>query len=148
VGHTFIFYCPDLSASQTDKETWEPTIERIFEVQNGKSVTDARNRIREAWSFDWQSHGDAAVLNKIALETEYASDGVCEWNILRLLSMRHFRDIYSRNRLVAGDRYVPEIRSHGGSPDCWNRAFSRRKHDVRTRPILIRQFTDDKRLAM
>jgi hypothetical protein len=77
------------------------------------------------------------VLNKIALETEYASDGVCEWNLLRFLSMRHFRDIYSCTRLVARDRYVPEIRSHGGSPDCWDRAFSRREHDVRTRPIFI-----------
>jgi hypothetical protein len=36
----------------------------MFEVQQTK---DENHRIREAWSFDWQNHGDAAVLNREAL---------------------------------------------------------------------------------
>ncbi|KAJ8702118.1 hypothetical protein PTI98_000861 [Pleurotus ostreatus] len=40
------------------KEQWEPTIQAIFE---------RASNIREAWAFDWQNHGDAAVLNKNAL---------------------------------------------------------------------------------
>lgn len=46
----------------TDKEQWEPTIQAIFEKASNQSPNMIR--IREAWSFDWQNHGDAAVLNK------------------------------------------------------------------------------------
>jgi len=35
------------------------------------------SRIREAWCFDWQNHGDAAVINKTALERR-SSGHVCE----------------------------------------------------------------------
>ncbi|KAG6864969.1 hypothetical protein C0991_005876 [Blastosporella zonata] len=49
-----------------DKEQWEPTIEQIFCLQQNKATCD---RIREAWAFDWQSHGDAAVLNEKVLES-------------------------------------------------------------------------------
>ncbi|KAF9465305.1 Alpha/beta hydrolase fold-1 [Collybia nuda] len=48
------------------KEQWEPTILRIIQLQ---AQEEKCNRIREAWSFDWQSHGDAAVLNEKILET-------------------------------------------------------------------------------
>ncbi|KAJ7245652.1 Alpha/beta hydrolase family-domain-containing protein [Mycena haematopus] len=43
------------------KEQWEPTIERIF----------ARRHlvVREAWAFDWQNHGESAVLNRELLKT-------------------------------------------------------------------------------
>lgn len=57
----------------TDKEQWEPIIEQTFQLQQGKA---RHQRVREAWSFDWQSHGDAAVLNRELLETNRA-DGVC-----------------------------------------------------------------------
>ncbi len=48
----------------TDKEQWEPTIQAIFERTSKQSAK--KTRIREVWSFDWQNHGDAAVLNKSA----------------------------------------------------------------------------------
>ncbi|KAF9267155.1 alpha/beta-hydrolase [Marasmius fiardii PR-910] len=57
------------------KEYWEPVIERIFALQNkGMSY-----RIREAWSFDWQNHGDSAVVNEKILK--YRPDGITvyEW---------------------------------------------------------------------
>ncbi|KAF4573292.1 hypothetical protein EYR40_003627 [Pleurotus pulmonarius] len=46
------------------KEQWEPTIQAIFERTSKQSPN--KTRVREAWSFDWQNHGDAAVLNKSA----------------------------------------------------------------------------------
>ena len=49
-----------------DKEQWEPTISRLFHQQKHKCAV---RRIREAWSFDWQNHGDAAILNQKAIES-------------------------------------------------------------------------------
>ncbi|KAJ7492901.1 Alpha/Beta hydrolase protein [Mycena galericulata] len=42
------------------KEQWEPVIEQTFRLQQSKP---RHQRVREAWSFDWQNHGDAAALN-------------------------------------------------------------------------------------
>ncbi|KAG5652706.1 hypothetical protein H0H81_004019 [Sphagnurus paluster] len=58
------------------KEQWEPAIERMFELQRSKPP---HQRIREAWSFDWQNHGDAAVLNREALLKRPQGVSVYEW---------------------------------------------------------------------
>jgi len=55
-----------------DKEQWEPVTQHLFRSQSTK---DESYRIREAWSFDWQNHGDAAVLNRAALKLR--PEGVC-----------------------------------------------------------------------
>ncbi|KAJ7492962.1 Alpha/beta hydrolase fold-1 [Mycena galericulata] len=59
------------------KEQWEPVIEQIFRLQRSK----VRNqRVREAWSFDWQNHGDAAMLNReLLLETRQMGVSAYEW---------------------------------------------------------------------
>ncbi|KAG6879674.1 hypothetical protein C0992_012972 [Termitomyces sp. T32_za158] len=59
-----------------DKEQWEPTIEQIFHLQQRR---DQRDRIREAWAFDWQSHGDAAVINARALDSRKDAVSPVEW---------------------------------------------------------------------
>ncbi|PPQ92478.1 hypothetical protein CVT25_010423 [Psilocybe cyanescens] len=56
------------------KEQWEPVIEQLFKVQRNKDV-----RLREAWAFDWQSHGDSAVLNREALKNRAEGVSVYEW---------------------------------------------------------------------
>ncbi|KAJ7615865.1 Alpha/Beta hydrolase protein, partial [Roridomyces roridus] len=56
------------------KEQWEPAIQHVFRLQQSKP---RHQRIREAWTFDWQSHGDAATLNREALG-ETREMGVCE----------------------------------------------------------------------
>src|SRR3984885_12710924 len=61
--------CADIQ----DKEHWEPMLYNLFEAQSNKSPS---HRIREAWAFDWQSHGDSALLNSNALKSR--PDGVCE----------------------------------------------------------------------
>ena len=61
-----------VTGAEVDKEQWEPTINQIFDRQQHK---DAAHRVREAWSFDWLNHGDAAVLNREALKSR--PDGVC-----------------------------------------------------------------------
>lgn len=57
-----------------DKEHWEPVLQHIFQLQNSKGES---YRIREAWSFDWQNHGDSAVLNYAALKAQ--KPGVCKF---------------------------------------------------------------------
>ncbi|KAJ7214392.1 Alpha/beta hydrolase fold-1 [Mycena pura] len=58
------------------KEQWEPTIERIFELRH--------SQVFEAWTFDWQTHGDSAILNQEVLKTSPSRVyGVCtaaEWS--------------------------------------------------------------------
>ncbi|KAF7974887.1 hypothetical protein HWV62_11027 [Athelia sp. TMB] len=56
---------PLLKAIQ-DKEQWEPTLDKMFEAQHRKV---GAMRIREAWAFDWQNHGDSALINRDALHT-------------------------------------------------------------------------------
>ncbi|KAF7300741.1 AB hydrolase-1 domain-containing protein [Mycena kentingensis (nom. inval.)] len=56
------------------KEQWEPTIQRIFAL---RSVL-----VHDAYAVDWQTHGDAAVLNRGILESSPGRvDGVsaAEW---------------------------------------------------------------------
>ncbi|KAG5653240.1 hypothetical protein H0H81_001623 [Sphagnurus paluster] len=60
------------------KEQWEPTIRRIFELQKNK---DRRDRIREAWAFDWQSHGDAGVVNQETLKSRQDAVSANEWGL-------------------------------------------------------------------
>lgn len=48
------------------KELWEPTITRLFDLQR---IKDSNPNIREIWAFDWQGHGDSALLNESALKT-------------------------------------------------------------------------------
>jgi pimeloyl-ACP methyl ester carboxylesterase len=44
----------------------------LFSSANKRS-TPSHRRIREAWAFDWQSHGDSAVLNQNILRSGPAS---------------------------------------------------------------------------
>ncbi|KAF8909980.1 hypothetical protein CPB85DRAFT_1221751 [Mucidula mucida] len=81
------------------KEQWEPTLERIFTIQQSKNQF---HRIREAWAFDWQNHGDAAVLNQSALSDR--PEGVCA-----SLSVSAF----VRSPRMTGHRIVPLGHSAG-----------------------------------
>ncbi|KAF8075722.1 Alpha/beta hydrolase fold-1 [Lyophyllum atratum] len=47
------------------KETWEPTIEDLFALDDSQATTtiDGALRVREAWALDCQNHGEAAVVN-------------------------------------------------------------------------------------
>lgn len=58
------------------KEQWEPVISAIYSSQN-TTRTPGHQRVREVWAFDWQSHGDSALLNRDVLSDEAVS--VYEW---------------------------------------------------------------------
>ncbi|KAL0952491.1 hypothetical protein HGRIS_006754 [Hohenbuehelia grisea] len=58
------------------KEHWEPTLEKLFASQADKPP---QQRVREAYSFDWQSHGDSAVLNEKYLLEQPDGIAVKEW---------------------------------------------------------------------
>ncbi|KAF9460939.1 Alpha/beta hydrolase fold-1 [Collybia nuda] len=65
-----------LHSTSFHKETWEPTIERIFalSVQPGSSV-----KIREAWSLDCPNHGVSGRLNeKQLMLPEFQNNFTCE----------------------------------------------------------------------
>ncbi|KAG6809545.1 hypothetical protein H0H92_015843 [Tricholoma furcatifolium] len=52
------------------KETWEPTIEDLFALDDAAPVAGVGPgalRIREAWALDCQNHGEAAVVNAATL---------------------------------------------------------------------------------
>jgi hypothetical protein len=56
------------------KEFWEPTIDDLYELLACRG--DETPKIREAWSIDCPSHGEAALLNEEALH--YGFPVVCE----------------------------------------------------------------------
>ncbi|OBZ71433.1 hypothetical protein A0H81_08376 [Grifola frondosa] len=86
-GPTLVFtHC-----TGSHKEVWEPVIGSLFDHDPPS--------IREAWAFDWQSHGEAGVLNDALLK----DDGACglsvrEWaaGLQTALASRDF----SGHRLV------------------------------------------------
>jgi hypothetical protein len=55
--------CLSTDVSIADKELWEPIIQHMLELDSKGPV----RRIRDAWSLDWQSHGEAGLLNRRAL---------------------------------------------------------------------------------
>ncbi|KAJ7443108.1 Alpha/beta hydrolase family-domain-containing protein [Mycena latifolia] len=59
------------------KEQWEPIIQQVFQLQQSKA---RHQRVREAWAFDWQNHGDAAILNReVLLRTRLMGVSAHEW---------------------------------------------------------------------
>ncbi|KAJ7935349.1 hypothetical protein B0H13DRAFT_1854572 [Mycena leptocephala] len=57
----------------SDKEQWEPVLDKLFCEKSNV------HNIREAWSFDWQSHGESAVLNEEALKDDPKSAPLDLW---------------------------------------------------------------------
>lgn len=60
------------------KETWEPTLERLFEcVERSDQLS-----IREAWSIEVPNHGESALLNENALTLPEFSNNCASFNFL------------------------------------------------------------------
>ncbi|KAJ7064977.1 Alpha/beta hydrolase family-domain-containing protein [Mycena amicta] len=57
------------------KEQWEPVIQTVFANQRGKA---RQQRVRESWVFDWQNHGQGAVVNRDMIANTRQM-GVCTW---------------------------------------------------------------------
>lgn len=55
-----------LHATTSHKETWEPTLDKIFELASRK---DSPVKIREAWCLDCPNHGTSGQLNEKLLQT-------------------------------------------------------------------------------
>ncbi|PIL22529.1 hypothetical protein GSI_15218 [Ganoderma sinense ZZ0214-1] len=62
-GPTLLFY----HCTGSHKEVWEPTIDHLFQFGDGAG---AHGLVREAWSFDMQNVGEAAVVNADVLSDE------------------------------------------------------------------------------
>jgi hypothetical protein len=102
----------------TDKEHWEPMLRYLFSHQNSQQP----NRIREAWCFDWLNHGDAAVINKTALEHRSPGD-VCESDNE---TPCHFPHIYiSYSGMGSGDCVLCKITVSQRPQTSWLGTLSR-----------------------
>ncbi|KAK7036803.1 hypothetical protein VNI00_011469 [Paramarasmius palmivorus] len=88
----------------THKEHWEPVIEKLYSTLNTNSK-HPRQRIREAWAFDWQNHGDSAIANEEKLESRPEGVSVYEWSA----AIRNF----VRSSRMRGHRIVPLGHSAG-----------------------------------
>ncbi|KAI0833787.1 alpha/beta-hydrolase [Trametes gibbosa] len=62
-GVTLLFF----HCAGSHKESWEPTIQSVFAADSSEPRS-RRPAIREAWSFDMPSHGEAGTLNQQLLE--------------------------------------------------------------------------------
>ncbi|EMD41295.1 hypothetical protein CERSUDRAFT_109893 [Gelatoporia subvermispora B] len=70
-GFTLIFtHC-----TGAHKEMWEPTLQVLLDLHAKGQAPP----IREAWTFDWQSHGEAGVVNAAPLKSETNGLSVQEW---------------------------------------------------------------------
>jgi hypothetical protein len=83
--------------------------------------------IREVWAFDWQSHGDSAVLNQHLLsERQY---GICEFVYFHYhLTMTEKKN--SSVRMGCSLDILPSITSCKRPSYCCYRTFSRGRSDV------------------
>ena len=57
-----------LHATSFHKETWEPTIERVFRLALSRDSRLHNVKIREAWAIDCPNHGESALLNEKTLQ--------------------------------------------------------------------------------
>ncbi|KII96155.1 hypothetical protein PLICRDRAFT_170729 [Plicaturopsis crispa FD-325 SS-3] len=65
-----------LHSTSFHKETWEPTMERLFNLSLARS---GPLKIKEAWALDCPNHGAAAQLNEQALQApEFYNNFTCE----------------------------------------------------------------------
>ncbi|EMD33307.1 hypothetical protein CERSUDRAFT_56798, partial [Gelatoporia subvermispora B] len=76
-----------LMAFRTDKEAWEPVIESLLALTIGDSSLEKHvSLIREAWSLEWQHHGESAALNHSVLANHPPGVSVYKW----AAAIRHF----------------------------------------------------------
>lgn len=72
IPYVYLYFVVADTTLFVDKESWEPTLEKLMALQ---TKTSGNRAIREAWSFDAPSHGDSAILNAGTLN--HRMDDVC-----------------------------------------------------------------------
>jgi hypothetical protein len=77
------------------KEQWAPTIEEIFVQQRSKPQYQ---RIREAYAFDRQNHGESAVLNADYLAG--LQECICRFFLCGLFCSKHITSSTSLKTLL------------------------------------------------
>ncbi|ETW87252.1 Esterase/lipase/thioesterase [Heterobasidion irregulare TC 32-1] len=113
------------------KECWEPTLSKLFQIQASE---DRSCRIREAWAFDWQSHGDSALLNESAARKDPIS--TLDWG----LAINEF----AKSEHVRGHRLVLIGHSAGASAVMCCAKFHIEKHVLYSGIILVEPLLIDK----
>ncbi|KLO13813.1 alpha/beta-hydrolase [Schizopora paradoxa] len=88
-----------LHSTSFHKETWEPTLSRIFKSSTCSGFLGSK--IRDAWVIDCPNHGRSAVLNSTLLQLpQHAGSFTCDKYaraVYRFLHSKHF-DVKERHR--------------------------------------------------
>lgn len=114
-----------------DKEIWEPVIEGIFKIQGSKPKN---HRIREAYSFDRQTHGDAAIINEEALKAR--TDGVSRYHNFKSANVIT-EAIDSGFRVGVFNRSVREVSQPARKTYSCHRAFCWCRNTVSPLPYIL-----------
>jgi hypothetical protein len=70
-----------LHSTSFHKETWEPTLEALFEsVSAAGAGRKGKVRIREVWAVDCPNHGYSGILNREMLKTAFVNN--CGWPLI------------------------------------------------------------------
>jgi hypothetical protein len=85
-----------LHATSFHKETWEPTIDRLFHL-----ASTSRLKIREAWSIECPNHGQSGILNEKALQQ---SGFLCNCPYLSVFSLEILNYSSSHQSLAKSTR--------------------------------------------
>ncbi|OCH88043.1 hypothetical protein OBBRIDRAFT_735198 [Obba rivulosa] len=75
-------------SSWADKEVWEPVIQVLLGLPVTEKSSARQNVpvIREAWSLEWQNHGESAIVNHSILTNGHSCLSLREWEA----AVRHF----------------------------------------------------------
>ncbi|TFY53031.1 hypothetical protein EVJ58_g9677 [Rhodofomes roseus] len=66
------------TCARIDKESWEVVIAELLQLKDAAFNTPV---VREAWSVDWQSHGEAATVNEGILKDDTEGLSVTEYAV-------------------------------------------------------------------
>ncbi|KAK7684542.1 hypothetical protein QCA50_012489 [Cerrena zonata] len=120
-GLTYIF----MHNAASHKEVWEPIIQHLFQLSSDPKLPSTC-RVREAWSLEWQNHGESALLN-----TESLSERDC-------FGVHEIGDVvccFLRLDLMLGHNIVAV--GHSASVSAWILGGNRMEHLSLKAAILI-----------
>lgn len=105
-----------------DKETWQPTIEHLFDIQNTQK--DSKFVVSEVWAMDASNHGQTAALN----DRQFTQPDLASYFCTSSYRFRHqlsTNGIKSWTSLCAPRTTILTPGAHQDEESYCNRPFSR-----------------------
>ncbi|KAJ3561263.1 hypothetical protein NP233_g10300 [Leucocoprinus birnbaumii] len=116
------------------KEQWEPVIAYLFSQSQPSSLDHFK--VREAWAFDWPTHGEAGVLNLASLEQRSDSVSVYDWvpGVVQFLRSKH---VQGHRIVLCGHSAGAGTAVHAAAEFLPNLSFARITGLILVEPTLI-----------